>query len=217
MENKYVHIHILRSSGRFEPYFKILERTIQRAVEKTADYISLHPIDIVVYDDSRQVIPGFGHGGRTNNPHTMCVFLDPAFPDFEHTIKKEIPKTISHELHHAVRWKAVGYGMTLLERLVSEGLAICFEQDVWGGTLSPWATALSGKSLADIHEKAKSEYTSTTFHHGRWFYGTGDLPRWAGYSLGYQLVGEYLREHADKNAAMLVSTPLQSMIASGLR
>ncbi|MFX5570653.1 DUF2268 domain-containing putative Zn-dependent protease [Acinetobacter baumannii] len=25
--------------------------------------------------------------------------------------------------------------------------------------------------------------------HGAWFFGTGALPRWVGYSLGYQMVG----------------------------
>lgn len=211
-----VRFHILRASGRLEPFLETLTQTLKAAVEKTTQCISLHPIDIVVYDNPRQAIPGFGHGGRTHNPHTIHVSLDPSFPDFEHVIRKEIPKTISHELHHAVRWKAVGYGTTLLERLVSEGLATHFEQDMWGGTPSPWATALDLKTLADIHDKAKSEYTSTTFHHSRWFYGTGDLPRWAGYSLGYQLVGEYLKEHTDKTAATLVSTPIQMMIAGGL-
>lgn len=210
-----VRFHILRASGRLEPYFKILKRTIQRAVEKTAEYISLHPIDIVVYDNPRQAIPGFGHGGRTHNPHTIHVSLDPSFPDFEQVIKKEIPKTISHELHHTVRWKAVGYGTTLLERLVSEGLATHFEQDMWGGTPSPWATALNFKSLADIHEKAKLEYTSTTFHHGRWFYGAGDLPRWAGYSLGFHLVEQYLKKNPEETAAILVRAPAETFAAGG--
>lgn len=215
MENKNVHLHILRASGGFEPYFEILERTIKRAVEKTAGYISLHPIDIVVYDNPRQVVPGFGHGGRTNNPHTIHVSLDPSFPDFKHVIKKEIPRTISHELHHAVRWKVVGYGTTLLERFVSEGLATHFEQDMWGGTPSPWATALDINSLVAVNELAKSEYTSTTFNHSRWFYGTGDLPRWAGYSLGFHLVEQYLKKHPEETAAILVSAPAETFVAGG--
>lgn len=217
MENQNVHLHILRASGRLEPYRNDLEQTIKGAIAKTAGYISLHPIDMVVCDDPRRVIRGFGHGARTYNPYTIQVSLDPAFPDFLKTvIGNELPRAISHELHHAVRWKAVGYGKTLLEVLVTEGLASRFEQEMWGGTPSSWAAALSEKALAEVQVQAKTEYANTKYDHGRWFFGTGDLPRWAGYTLGYQIVGTYLKKYPDQTAASLVSTPAKAFIV-GLR
>ena len=209
MKIKNVHLHILRASGRFEPYVNILEKTLKGAVDKTARHIRLHPIDIIISDDPPHVIPGFGHGARTQNPYTIRISLDPAFPDFEHVIKKEIPRTISHELHHAVRWKTKGYGTTLLERLVSEGLATHFEQEVWGGKPSPWAIALSKQELYNVQRQAQREYAAVSYDHRRWFYGTGDLPRWAGYSLGCHLVGRYLKKHSDQTAAALVNAPAE--------
>jgi len=72
-----VSLYILRASGRLEPYRNDLEQTIQGAIAKTAACISLHLIDMVVCDDPRWVIRGFGHGGRTYNPYTVQISLDP--------------------------------------------------------------------------------------------------------------------------------------------
>lgn len=214
MENTNIHLHILRASGRFEPYLHDLEQTIKGAVEKTSVHIDLHPIDIVVYDNPRQVIRGFGHGARTHNPYTIRVSLDPEFPYFVKTVMgNELPRAISHELHHTVRWKAVGYGKTLLEVLVTEGLACRFEQEVWGGSPSPWASALSPAKQKKLAPRAQREYQRTDYNHGEWFFGMGSIPRWAGYALGYQLIGAYLMEHPDQTAATLVGTPPQAFVA----
>lgn len=216
MENQNVHLHILRASGRLEPHLNDLEQTIKGAITKTAGCISLHLIDMVVYDDPRGVIRGFGQGGRTHNAYVVSISLDPAFADFQKIVLgNDLPRSISHELHHAVRWRAVGYGKTLLEVLISEGLAVYFEQEVWGGKPSPWATALSKKVLAEIHVQARTEYANTKYDHTRWFFGTGDLPRWAGYTLGYQLVGTYLKKNPDQTAATLVSAPAKAFVAGG--
>jgi len=32
-------------------------------------------------------------------------------------------------------------------------------------------------------------------NHAVWFFGRGSIPRWAGYTLGYAVVGSYLLEH----------------------
>ena len=211
-----VSLYILRASGRLEPYRNDLEQTIQGAIAKTAACISLHLIDMVVCDDPRWVIRGFGHGGRTYNPYTVQISLDPVFPDFLRTvIGNELPRAISHELHHTVRWKSVGYGKTLLEVLVTEGLATHFEQEVWGGSASPWASALSPTEEKELAARAKREYQRTDYNHREWFFGTGTIPRWAGYTLGYQLVGTYLKEHPDQTAGSLVTAPAQTFIAGG--
>ncbi len=206
MGNK-VKSHILRASRRFEQYLPELETIMGDAVEQTGKHIPLHPIDIVVYDNPAHAIPGFAHGARTHNPYTIRISLDPLFLDFIKAVRKELPRSVSHELHHAVRWKAVGYGRTLMEVLVTEGLATCFEVELWGGKPSPWATAIKGKTFEKLWQKATQEFKNTSYNHNRWFFGSDDLPRWAGYTLGHDLVRRYLAKHPTESAASLVATP----------
>lgn len=208
-----MNFYILRSSGRFEPYLKHLEQTIDLSIKKTAGQLVLHSIDIVVYDNPAKVIPGFGFGGRTDNSHTIRISLDPGFPDFDNVINEDVPRSISHELHHSARWNAMGYGTTLLEALISEGLATHFEHDLWGGKLYPWATAVGGVQLKKLAQLAKKEYLAASYDHLKWFFGKGDLPRWAGYALGFDLVAKYLAKHPDESAASLVATPATKIIA----
>ena len=56
-------------------------------------------------------------------------------------------------------------------------------------------------------EKVITEYNDPRYNHARWFFGSSDLPQWAGYSLGVRLVKEYMRLHPDETAATLVATP----------
>lgn len=40
--------------------------------------------------------------------------------------------------------------------------------------------------------------------HERWFFGRGDLPRWAGYTLGVKIVTSFLRAHPGETAGSIV-------------
>ncbi|MVZ80379.1 peptidase, partial [Escherichia coli] len=41
------------------------------------------------------------------------------------------------------------------------------------------------------------------YNHNVWFFGAGDLPRWLGYSLGFDLVARYLSAHPEHRASTL--------------
>jgi uncharacterized protein YjaZ len=45
-----------------------------------------------------------------------------------------------------------------------------------------------------------------------WFYGTQEIPRAAGYSIGYQLIRAYLGRHPDETAASLVDAPARGIV-----
>jgi len=48
--------------------------------------------------------------------------------------------------------------------------------------------------------------------HAEWFFGSGDLPRWAGYTLGFDIVSGYLRRHPALTAADLVTTDAETIL-----
>ena len=83
-----------------------------------------------------------------------------------------------------------GYGSTLLETLVSEGLALHFEAEARG---TPPLYARIDADLQALWEQAQPELHAP-HDHSLWFFGTAHRPRWAGYALGYELVLRYLQQ-----------------------
>jgi len=104
---------------------------------------------------------------------------------------------IAHELHHCARWQTIGYGKTLGEVIVSEGMAqwYALEKTQW---TAPW-------SLVDISEdliqKTINKWGSATYSHKEWFY-KGSMGRWIGYSVGYRLVKKYFKHGFDLTSSL---------------
>ncbi len=202
---------------RFAGLRKDIQSITKFAVAQTAKYIPLHETTIRIVDDPKSVIPNHAHSGWTHSADSIRITLDPHFPHKEKLLYEELPRTISHELHHAVRAKAlVNEPNTLGAALINEGLATHFETEVWGGEPSKWATALNQEQLQELLKVAVNERTDTTYDHARWFFGAKELPRWTGYTIGVYLVKEYLRLHPEQTAASLVATPADT-IFDGLR
>jgi len=157
--------------------------------------------------DPSRAIAGWGVGGFAPDARTVEISLDPGFPGFSGILPDRLPPIVAHELHHAVRWKAPGYGATLLEALVSEGLADHFAVELLGAPVPPWSDAFPRERTEEFLDRARPEFDAA-YDHDRWFFGTDPtLPRWTGYTLGYRIVEAYQAANGGVTAAELVSTP----------
>lgn len=156
-------------------------------------------------------LPETGVGGYAPLPHWIQVTLTPQNPHFLQTWRAEVPATLAHELHHARRWRGPGYGQTLLEALVSEGLAQHYEVEERGG---PPPYAHLEADLDELWRRAEPELSAPTYDHNTWFYGSAaGLPRWAGYAPGFELVRRFLLRE-DGDAVTHVDTPALSFRAA---
>jgi hypothetical protein len=74
----------------------------------------------------------------------FSLTLDPDNPNFERSLGDgDLRRTIAHEVHHCMRMAGPGYGWTLGEALVSEGLAGQFVHRLFGSPPEPWECAVS--------------------------------------------------------------------------
>lgn len=202
---------------RFAGLRKDIQSITKFAVAQTAKHIPLHETTIRILDNPQRVIPEHAHSGWTHSAEKVRITLNPKFPDKEKLLYEELPRSVSHELHHAVRTKALpDEPETLGAALISEGLAVQFETEVWGGKPSAWATALTEEQIFALLDIVVAEIGNEKYNHARWFFGTENLPRWGGYAIGMYLVREYLRLHPGETAASLVSTP-STVILDGLK
>jgi predicted Zn-dependent protease DUF2268 len=165
-------------------------------------------IDVLVVPGTR-LIPGWDCNGYTHGPWRITITVDPACDGREQRpLDTQLRTMLAHELHHAMRERGPGYGSTLGEALVTEGMAECYEQEV-GCRTSNYAVAVRGPTLAKLAQMARDEVWSDAYDHEKWFFGdkTGAPFPWAGgYSLGYVLVSQWLQQaHLSASAAVAIA------------
>jgi uncharacterized protein YjaZ len=119
---------------------------------------------------------------------------------------------LAHEAHHAARFRGPGYGRTLLEAIVSEGLADHFAVELLSVPVQPWSDALPFGETDSWLERARPVLDTAAYGHEAWFFAsTSEIPRWTGYTLGYRLVERYKAAHPGATATTLVHHPAKRL------
>lgn len=183
-----------------------LEVLVRRSVEKVLARLPHRGrVRIKVQLDPAMVIPEVGVGGFADpSDGTVSLWLE---QPLRAGTEIWISATLAHELHHSSRIRTgPGYGSTLAEALVAEGLADHFVREVFPETPPlPWDNALSSKQKAESWTKAQPLLdVPGGYDHSSWFLGGSGLPRWTGYTLGYEIVAAYLGQQRRASAAVHV-------------
>jgi hypothetical protein len=170
---------------------------------------------IHVADKPNGAIPGIGVGGYTDlESGDVYISINPNEPDIQRKLTAWVPKTVAHELHHSSRVRTgPGYGYSLADGLVAEGLADRFADSIFPTPQAPWDHALTVAQEQREWKAAQSIlYGLIGYDHDMWFFGGSGTPRWTGYSLGYVLVEAYLEQHPAKQFA--VDVPTRKVLAA---
>lgn len=110
--------------------------------------------------------------------------------------KQFLRDTVAHEFNHSIFF---GYHKceTLLDSIIFEGLAEHFREAALGGKPAPWSRILAmiqaKKLLLELNDILDSKDDEP---YQKVFFGRAKYPLWAGYSIGYHIVGSFLRAHA---------------------
>jgi len=105
-----------------------------RTLDVVQPLLNVTALHISLIADPTRVIPEVGMGGFNPSPDEARLRADPSWPDLEGVLRSELLLQLAHEVHHAMRRWAIGYGSTLLEAVVTEGLADHFSLEASGGT-----------------------------------------------------------------------------------
>lgn len=189
----------------------VVEEEVARTLDAVRPLLGVRDLRISVVADPSGVIPEIGLGGFNPSDEEVRLFADPAWPNLEAVLRAELLSILAHEMHHAMRRRSVGYGSTLFQAAVTEGLADHFALEVEPRDPPPWSTALADEELADWTSEVLSR-TSGGYDHGAWFLGTDpSIPRWTGYAVGFDLVGRF-RDGDPRSASELVGEPAASFL-----
>lgn len=195
-----------------------MESQVRSAVEEALSEVkrifNVEDVSVEIREGPEQTIPETGAGGYTPDSHTIFVYYDSNNENLKENLRDEIKSTVTHEFHHAIRNRTFNWEEdTLLGAMVTEGLADHFDIEVNAGIPKPWSIALNTEELERVKEIASPEFSSRTYNHSNWFFGSQEkeIPKWAGYSIGFKLVDDYL-QRTGRKASELVSEPAESFL-----
>ena len=142
------------------------------------------------------IIPEDGVGGRTH----ASDFIELTITE-EIATENLISEMLVHELCHAARWgKNNEWAKSLFDGIINEGIATYFESEFVKDRNEKqlFIKTILGRSDEDnkkILKILRSKLDSNCYDYDTIFFrGDDELPRWAGYSLSYYLVKEYLEK-----------------------
>ncbi|AIA71806.1 DUF2268 domain-containing putative Zn-dependent protease [Pectobacterium atrosepticum] len=199
----YMKLHILNAQDKLTAQSEWLNNCLTETYTKASILMNLPSLDIIVKAGT-QVIPEKGHLGYSPEPGIVYITVDPEKPSFCSNPNNSLERMLAHELHHAARWAGPGYGFSLGEAIVSEGLAGHFTLELFGGEPEPWE-CLDEVEVQSHILLTRKDWDCTDYDHNAWFYGTSNLPRWLGYTLGFNLVTRFLLANPHLRASTLTN------------
>lgn len=134
-----------------------------------------------------------GTTGYTPWKNTMFVFIHLLNRQWE----KALSETVAHEFNHSVFLKH-NKCESLLDSMIFEGLAEHFREQTVGGKRAPWTKVLnlnqSRKLFFELQSKDLLGSTDEKVYRDV-FFGNKKYTLWTGYTIGYFMVGSFLRHY----------------------
>lgn len=197
----------------FSHYRQII-KSIKIGIDTTSKIIDVHDVEFRVLVFPSKTIPRIGMSGAAPDTTHIYILLDPAHPKFDEAITTCIVQTIPHEYHHTLRYRAIGYNNSLLESIITEGLACHFAIEACKIDTPFYCKALSNEQYLEWKSKAEKIWFDKEYDYLEWFVGLKKtIPANTGYTIGFILVGDYLIAHPGERAAFLYRTPAEKFIA----
>lgn len=201
--------HVANATGELDNLLGLIEAALAEALPVVEEELKANEIDIFFLSAPGLAMPDYGIGGNSPGPNHIYISFDPTS---DKITKQGIIETLLHEIHHCMRWRKPGYGETLGEAMITEGLACLYEQEHSGHPPIYATTELHNKEI----NKAREMFDDKTYNHAEWFFGSKNINNWFGYTYGYQICKEYSSKHGLSSIDLINVNAKQILEDSGL-
>lgn len=207
------HLHPLNARHGLTRILSDIRAAARLAVARVGEHADLPDFDLVIRAATGAGHPKGGLAARSPAPGVieMAQDVDRFDPDL-------FIRALVRHACHLIRWDGPGYGKSLGEALVSEGLAGHFVVQVLGGQPDAVDATVPAPGAARL---AMNEWARRDYDHARWFMGGGDLKNGTGFGLAHRLIAAHLATNSDSSAASLAQmraddfrTDLRRLIAA---
>lgn len=199
-ESLYTNLHMKTENniymvGTPQEYSEALLKRVSEGLKVASTTLKYEkPIDVAIIDAESWDIPAkmsiLAHARINHIEAKICFYREDI--QIDTVINVELPLTIQHEFSHVVRANTVGYPETLLDACIDEGIACFVEYGAMPERSIPYIQEIPGEM--ELLQKARTQFSQrlTSKLHSDWFYGTGEMPNWTGYRLGFLIVQKYM-------------------------
>lgn len=188
---------------------------IQRIADRTLIEVrrllpALPPKLVLKVRSGKDVIPETGETAAAFQPNIVDWTVDTSQSGAPAaTIQTQLRATLFHELHHLVR-DAAAPRRTLMDSVVTEGMATAFERD-FAGVAVPW-----GQYPENVREWVDELRALPPDAPAKdWLHRHPDGRRWIGLRAGTYLVDRAARE-SSRSSADLVTVPTDALLRLAL-
>ena len=160
-------------------------------------------------------IPQTGTSGYTDPASGGIVigWQPTAQASFSMIMRLWLARTLSHEIDHSVRILAgPGFGPTLLEQIISEGISSAFDMSAFPGTAYPWDRAITRSQECDLWKQAQGLLGKTGLYDS-WMFGQPGIPHWTAFTIGYDIVTGYRQHHPDMSWSAITAASAATILA----
>ena len=211
-------IHWLEAAGTLQRWKSRTAAEIEATQRIVSTLVAPPRLDILVERGAGAVIAEIGMVGQSYRATLFSLTVDPDNPNFASSLADgTLRRQVAHEVHHCLRYAGPGYGASLGQALVSEGLAGHFVRRLFQTPPEPWERAVEAKVAWGFLPDAET-LASFSYNHRSWFFGAGGhYPRWLGYTLGYMIVGRWLDTMPEVDGPTLVGVSAAKVLAAARR
>ena len=193
-----------------------LSRLVASALDRINALLPGPPTTIAVTTSSPSLllIPQTGENGDTSRGtgQVFLVFGQTPHTSLTRTLNLWLPRDAAHEVNHSVRiLGGTGFGTTLLQQIISEGIATAFDQVAFPGPPDPWTQAITPAQECVLWKKAKPQLGDAGLY-DLWMFGGPGVPHWTAFTIGYHIVNDYRNHHPDVSWATLTSTSAANIL-----
>jgi hypothetical protein len=161
------------------------------------------------------VIPQTGTNGYTD-PATGVItigFEQTPQASFSMIMQLWLARTLSHEIDHSVRVLAgPGFGLTLVEEIITEGISSAFDMSAFPGTPNPWDRAITRDQECALWKQAQGLLGKTGLYDA-WMFGQPGIPHWTAFTIGYDIVTGYRQHHPDMSWSAITAASAATILA----
>jgi uncharacterized protein YjaZ len=198
--------YIANSTGELDKLVDMISKSLSIVIPIVEKELGAAQIDIIFVSAAALAIPEYGIGGNSPGPNHVYISFD---SNSGKITQDGLDETLLHEIHHCMRWRNPGYGETLGETMISEGMACLYEEQHSSRAPIYAKISLKKKQISE----AKKLINSKNYNHNDWFFGSKAIDRWFGYSYGYKLCKDYSVK-TGKSASELVNIKAQQILDS---
>lgn len=191
---------------------RLIRRVADATIPDARRLLPALPRELILrFQPGKKVIPETGETGSPSPPNVVYVTLDPDHAGgVSAVVEHQLRPLLFHEFHHLVRALSVN-NTSLMDDVVTEGMATAFERD-FGGASPLWGAYPDDVSAWVQELQALPPDVS----HREWMFQHPDGRRWVGFKAGTYLVDQASRS-SGRSSADLVSTSTADIISMALR